>query len=79
MRESVRFTGNAGTQARVRFSIIREALGLREESNSDGPPQGASIRENVILEAEMVAFSDTHNKVDGKYLLLGTPCIESYQ
>lgn len=50
------------------YSIIREALGLREDGGCSGSAEViASIKANVILEAEMVAFSDALNKIDGKF------------
>ena len=47
-------------------SIIREALGLSKDAVANGH-SGSKITMNVILDAEMVAFSNRLNKVDGAY------------
>jgi hypothetical protein len=46
------------------FSIIRDALGLTKNAIVGGGSRG-KVTKNVILDAEMVAFSDRLNKVDG--------------
>jgi hypothetical protein len=52
------------TDEKMSFSIIREALGLTKHANAGGYPQG-NVTKNVILDAEMVAFSDRLNRIDG--------------
>jgi hypothetical protein len=46
------------------FSIIREALGLTKCANVRRD-SGSKVIQNVILDAEMVAFSDPLLEVDG--------------
>jgi hypothetical protein len=48
------------------LSIIREALGLSKYAVAN-ECSGSKITQNVILDAEMVAFSSRLQKVDGVY------------
>lgn len=48
--------------------VIRDALNLADPA-LDPQMRGKSvprIKQDIILEAEMVAFSDTHNRIDGE-------------
>jgi hypothetical protein len=47
-------------------SIIRDALGLTRRAGIGGDSQ-SKVNRNVILDAEMVAFSDRLNMVDGAH------------
>lgn len=46
--------------------IIRQALGLPDQDTTTNFQKSTSqIKMNFILEAEMVAYSDSLNKIDG--------------
>ncbi|KAK7679443.1 hypothetical protein QCA50_017497 [Cerrena zonata] len=45
-------------------SIIHDALGLPQRSNANPSACNAKIKRNIILEAEMVAFSKVQNRID---------------
>jgi hypothetical protein len=52
-------------------SVIRDALGLA--SPGEISCAGRRVTENIVFDAEMVAFSDRDNKIDGQavsFLLL---------
>ena len=51
------------------LSIIREALSLSKYAVAN-ECSGSKVTQNVILDAEMVAFSSRLQKVDGAYSAL---------
>lgn len=52
-------------------SIIRDALGLSKRASPEGYSL-SKVTQNVILDAELVAFSNHLNKIDGAYLVTST-------
>lgn len=53
----------------VQTRIVRNALGLSTKPSMD--PASSKIK-NIILDAELVAFNDRCNKIDGHYILIAT-------
>jgi hypothetical protein len=66
IRESLIWHCFFGEANNVCSRIIRQALGLPEhDKTTNSPSLTPKIKMNVILEAEMVAFSDSLHKIDG--------------
>jgi hypothetical protein len=49
--------------------VVRQALGLLSPLGSAQPLHSNQVVESVVLEAEMVAYSNTTQRIDGAFSL----------